>query len=130
MGPRHGPSQDLVGIYHQASNHIECIEGACGECARQGTQSGARDRDQGQWRNRDAPKNDRNGVYVPPRSRQPAMNESRTARLEDMMSRIMKKVDSTEELSHKPQFLSVNAKNGVHKNLDLQCIWQHGAQAL
>ncbi|MCD7465952.1 hypothetical protein HAX54_002231 [Datura stramonium] len=47
--------------------------------------------DLGQWRNRDFPKNDRNGVYVPPRAREPIVNNSQSDKVGDMMSRMMKK---------------------------------------
>ncbi|MCD9644512.1 hypothetical protein HAX54_032767 [Datura stramonium] len=108
MGPRLGPSEDLVGINHQARHYAQYTEGAYGECARQGTQGdfwantqgsnqdswhhgqgnqgqnyygnnsydqdGAKERDQGQWRNRDALKNDKSGVYVPPSAIELDMN--------------------------------------------------------
>ncbi|MCE0481716.1 hypothetical protein HAX54_039695, partial [Datura stramonium] len=45
--------------------------------------------------NRDAPENDRNEVYVPPRAREPVASDFGTARLEDMMSRMMKKDGAT-----------------------------------
>ncbi|XP_015160357.1 uncharacterized protein [Solanum tuberosum] len=63
--------------------------------ARDGQYDRPANRDQGNWQKRDGYRNDRSGVYVPPGNRDRASGSSSESKLEDMMAKVLQKVEST-----------------------------------
>ncbi|XP_049354638.1 uncharacterized protein LOC125819190 [Solanum verrucosum] len=63
--------------------------------ARDGQYDRPANRDQGNW-NKDGYRNDRSGVYVPPGNRDWANGSSSGSKLEDMMAKVLQKVESTD----------------------------------
>ncbi|KAK4726889.1 hypothetical protein R3W88_031806 [Solanum pinnatisectum] len=87
---------------------------------------------EGNWQNRDGHMNDHSGVYVPPGNRDLTGGSSSGSKLEDMMAKVLQKVESTdagvkemkddsEEVEHKSQPTRGKEK-GVEENLPLQQI--------
>ncbi|XP_015162309.1 uncharacterized protein [Solanum tuberosum] len=64
--------------------------------SREGQYDRPENRKQGNWQNRDGYKNDRSGVYVPPRNRDRASGSSSGSKLEDMLAKVLQKVESTD----------------------------------
>lgn len=56
----------------------------------------ARNRNQGNWHNKDNFKNNRSGVYVPNGNRDKAGNGSGCSRMEEMLAKVLKRVKSTD----------------------------------
>ncbi|KAK4709999.1 hypothetical protein R3W88_004512 [Solanum pinnatisectum] len=64
--------------------------------ARDGQYDRPSNRDQGNWQNRDRYRNDRSGVYVPPDNRDRVGSSSSGSKLEDMIAKVLQKVESTD----------------------------------
>ncbi|KAK4706987.1 hypothetical protein R3W88_033459 [Solanum pinnatisectum] len=64
--------------------------------ARDGQYDSPSNRDQGNWQTRDRYRNDRTGVYVPLGNRDWAGGSSSRSKLEDMMAKVLQKVESTD----------------------------------
>uniref|UniRef100_M1DGJ5 Integrase core domain containing protein n=1 Tax=Solanum tuberosum TaxID=4113 RepID=M1DGJ5_SOLTU len=64
--------------------------------ARDGQYERLANRDQGNWQNRDGYRNDRSGVYVPLGNRDRVSGNSTGSKLEDMMAKVLQKVESTD----------------------------------
>jgi len=64
--------------------------------ARDGQYERPANRDQGNWQNREGYRNDRSGVYVPPGNRDRVSGSSNGSKLEDMMAKVLQKVESTD----------------------------------
>ncbi|XP_049349268.1 uncharacterized protein LOC125813838 [Solanum verrucosum] len=64
--------------------------------ARDGQYERQANRDQGNWQNREGYRTDRSGVYVPPGNRHRGSGNSTGSKLEDMMAKVLQKVESTD----------------------------------
>ncbi|KAK4721306.1 hypothetical protein R3W88_011539 [Solanum pinnatisectum] len=64
--------------------------------SREGQYDRPANREQGNWQNREGYRNDRSGVYVPPGNRDRASGSSSGSKLEDMLAKVLQKVESTD----------------------------------
>ncbi|KAK4724038.1 hypothetical protein R3W88_026817 [Solanum pinnatisectum] len=63
---------------------------------REGQYDRPANREQGTWQNRDGYRNDHSGVYVPQGNRNRASGSSSGSKLEDMLAKVLQKVESTD----------------------------------
>ncbi|KAK4721276.1 hypothetical protein R3W88_011509 [Solanum pinnatisectum] len=64
--------------------------------SRKGQYDRPANKEQGNWPNRDGYRNDRSGVYVPPGNKDRASDSSSKSKLEDMLAKVLQKVESTD----------------------------------